>query len=248
MTEMAVLTAPQLVDELTTVLERLAEDLEPLRRQVDGLFATDAGPLPVSELGALRPAVLDLLAAHEALAVGAGFVPAPAALADRPRWLEWWTVGSGAEPSRLVLDAVPGGGASFDYTDQPWFSVPADTGRRHLTGPYVDYFCTDDYTLTLTVPVQHDGAFLGVVGVDLFVGNLERWVLPRLRALGRPAALVNAQGRVVVSTSAREVAGSLVRSPDVAGLWSGRADRRDSAVSWCGDFPLGLIVGESAAP
>ncbi len=34
---------------------------------------------------------------------------------------------------------------------------PERTGTRHLTGPYVDYLCTDDYTVTVTTPVTLDG-------------------------------------------------------------------------------------------
>lgn len=242
MTEATTRTPPELVDELSAVLARMADDLEPLRDEVRRVHARAPGRPSVAELAGLRPAVLDLLAGHDDLVAGAGYVPAPGVLADRSRWLEWWTGGGGGEPARLSLDSAPGGGAAFDYTDQPWFTVPAATGLRHLTGPYVDYFCTDDYTLTLTTPVRRDGEFLGVVGLDVFVGTVERLVLPRMRELGRPAALVNAQGRVVVSTSVREVTGSLVRSPDVAGLWDGRADPQGAAVTWCREFPLGLLV------
>ena len=38
------------------------------------------------------------------------------------------------------------------------------TGERAITGPYVDYLCTDQYTLTFTAPLVVDGRFLGVAG------------------------------------------------------------------------------------
>ncbi len=228
-------SAAALAGEVRDVLERLFADLDPLAAAVEALYT--ARPRPrAADLGELRDAVGTVLAAAPDLVVGAGHVPAGDALADRARWLEWWTVTSGPPPRRLVPDT--GSSAEhLDYTRQPWFTVPERTGTRHVTGPYVDYFCTEDYTLTLTVPVRHEGRFVGVVGSDVFVANVERLVLPRLRGLGPRAALVNDRGRVVVSTSVREATGSIVRTPDVAAGWFDD----DGPVVRCGDFPLGVL-------
>jgi hypothetical protein len=224
--------AAALAQRIRDVVEGLFADLEPLRAAVEDLYV--ALPRPrAADLAQLRDVVGTTLAAAPDLAVGAGHVPAPDALADRTRWLEWWAVTSGP-PRRL--DPAPSD-EHLDYTRQPWFTVPARTGSRHVTGPYVDYFCTDDYTLTLTVPVRRDGRFVGVVGSDVSVANVERLVLPRLRALGPGAALVNDRGRVVVSNSVREATGSIVRSPDVAARWHDD----DGPVARCGEFPLGVL-------
>lgn len=228
--------ARALADEVRDVLERLFTDLEPLRDAVEGLYGARPHPR-AADLGDLGDAVGTVLDAAPELVVGAGHVPAGDALADRTRWLEWWTVTAGPPPRRLVPDTGSSGEQFLDYTRQPWFTVPARTGARHVTGPYVDYFCTEDYTLTLTVPVRHEGRFVGVVGSDVFVANVERLVLPRLRALGSRAALVNDRGRVVVSTSVREATGSIVRSPDVAASWHDDG----GPVARCGDFPLGVL-------
>ncbi|HEY2192273.1 MAG TPA: hypothetical protein VGH76_08220 [Actinomycetospora sp.] len=227
--------AVALAQSVHEVVERLFADLEPLRVAVEDLYV--ALPRPrAADLAQLRDVIGTTLAAAPDLVVGAGHVPAGDALADRTRWLEWWTVTSGPPPRRLLPDAGPSE-EHLDYTRQPWFTVPARTGARHVTGPYVDYFCTDDYTLTLTVPVRREGRFVGVVGSDVSVANVERLVLPRLRALGPRAALVNDRGRVVVSTSVREATGSIVRSPDVAASWHDD----DGPVIRCGDFPLGVL-------
>jgi hypothetical protein len=74
------------------------------------------------------------------------------------------------------------------------------------------------------VPVHRpDGSLAAVVGSDVYVARAERLLLPRLRAAGRPATVVNAAGRVVVSTSSAHVAGSLVRTEPAGWLRHGAA-------------------------
>ena len=119
----------------------------------------------------------------------------------------------------------------------PWYHVPRDTGHRHVTGPYVDYLCTDDYTLTFTVPVTDGGRFVGVAGADVRVLTFEQAVMPSLRSGPKGTAVVNAQGRVVLSNSVRHISGTLVRDPDVAGLWT-TGDRRLHRID---DLPLALV-------
>ena len=46
--------------------------------------------------------------------------------------------------------------------------------HRHLTGPYVDYVCTDDYTITITTPVRVAGRLVGVVGTDAYAAGSSR--------------------------------------------------------------------------
>ena len=58
---------------------------------------------------------------------------------------------------RLAAVSDPANEQFRDYTTLEWWRVPARTGTRHLTGPYVDYVCTDDYTVTITTPVTVDG-------------------------------------------------------------------------------------------
>ena len=66
------------------------------------------------------------------------------------------------------------------------------TGSRHLTGPYVDYVCTDDYTITVTTPVRVDGDMVGVVGTDAYAARIEQELRRFIRRAGAPCAVVNA--------------------------------------------------------
>jgi hypothetical protein len=114
----------------------------------------------------------------------------------------------------------------------------------------VDYVCTGEYALTFTDPIYDDGAFLGVVGADVLVNRYESLALPPLRALPEPAALVNTQGRVIVSSTARLVTGSLVRRPDVASFFASGMETSEQfgiTLQRCGDVPIVLLVGNQLA-
>jgi len=184
-------------------------------------FVDQQGGAPVVEgLDAVVESItVPELAVDGALMIGAGFVAAPGFLADAPWHLAWWlghanTFGVGAaDPSirRLLAEEDPDSESFRDYTTLEWWRVPTSTGSPHITGPYVDYLCTDDYTLTLTVPAYHHDRLIGVVGADLYVVDVERELLPRVRGLAA-ATLVNASGRVVVSTDAHRPTGSLLRT------------------------------------
>ncbi len=84
--------------------------------------------------------------------------------------------------------------------------------------------------------------FAGVVGADVYVREFERTLRPTLRALGSRAALVNAQGRVIVSNSIRQATGSLVREVDVPAWWMTQAPLRGgTTLQRCGDAPIALV-------
>jgi hypothetical protein len=239
----------ELIDQLADTLESVFTPLERLRTRVESLFAESAGAgrrLASADLAALDRMITAHLGGPHGLVAGTGFIAAPSVLSDQALWLQWWKGDASVQPSRLVVDLDPSSDRFWDYTGLPWFSVPRESGRRHITGPYVDFLCSDEYALTFTVPVRHEGRFVGVVGSDVYIRLFEPVMLPRLRALGTPAALVNVQGRVAVTTSIRRPVGSLVRRPDVAALWaSGKATVTGDGLTFarCGDFPMALLKG-----
>ena len=156
-----------------------------------------------------------------ALLVGAGFVAAEDYRPGRPAHFAWWLgplasnplLGTTLAPTRLDLAARVHTEYLRDFRGLEWYQVPESTGRAHVTGPYVDHLCTFDFILTLTLPVLADGRTIGVIGADVSVTRLESAMLPLLLGLASPAALVNAVGRVVVSTEATLSAGDIVPNP-----------------------------------
>lgn len=154
---------------------------------------------------ATQPLAADLIGSGRWPVAGAGFVAAEHAIADAAWHMAWW---QGEAMERLVLPAVAS--ASAAYTRREWFTRPMETGYAHVTGPYVDFLCTDEYTMTMTVPVLAGGRRVGVAGGDVFVESLEPLLLPALRKLHPAAALVNHAGRVIVSAEVQVAAGTLL--------------------------------------
>jgi hypothetical protein len=176
-------------------------------------------PLRRADLATLRPAAAAVLRRHRGLVAGAGVVLAPGVVADAPRWIEWCWAGSGGGISRLEVDLDPGSAEFYDYTTTEWYREPARTGRQWVAGPYVDYICTHQYTFTLAAPLTVAGRFLGVAGADILADRVERMVLPGLARLGPGTVLVSGHGRVIASSSASILPGTvLARQPAAAAL------------------------------
>ena len=211
---------------MTEALGRLTDFVGTTRAAVGSLVDTCEAALARpgepcrADLARVQGLVAGLLGDREEVVHGGGYVAAPGVLADAPWWLEWFAWDAGVV-QRLVAETDPRGAHFFDYTLMPWFAAPRDrpTPDGVVTGPYVDYLCTDDYTLTFTQAVRRpDGSFAGVAGVDVRVSAVEQQFLAELRSTGRLLVLVNDLGRVVVSTSARMLSGDLVEDVDVPAL------------------------------
>jgi hypothetical protein len=194
-----------------------------------------------SHLAPLGDLATGALRSRDPLVVGAGFVAEPGALADEAYWLEWWTADASAV-SRLAVESDPEAPGFRDYTVLPWFAVPRRSGRRHVTGPYVDYLCTDEYTLTFTCPVVVEGRFVGVAGADVFARTVEIRLGALLDEVREPAAIVNAEGRVVAGNEGAPVTGELLR--ELLPLWDGEPGPAGrTRLHRCGDLPFAVAVG-----
>ncbi|KZE92362.1 hypothetical protein AVP42_02515 [Agromyces sp. NDB4Y10] len=255
--------------DAATVARRVADVIDPVFAVIDSWrdaaerrLSSDAEPRAAS----VDPFVHDLVAVElvraETLITGAGFVAAPGYLVDAPWHLAWWLSGRSpfqAEAARGIrrLDAEsdPDAESFRDYTTLEWWRVPERTGSRHLTGPYVDYLCTDDYTVTITTPVRVDDEMVGLVGADVYVARLEQVLLPVLRGAGGTCTIVNASGRIVASSETHRATGALLR---LDGLAEALAPLREAEAAGrvtdaarlpgggtvvpCGDTSLALVV------
>jgi hypothetical protein len=208
--ESARLVAERTAGVLSPVLERLNQ----LR---DAVLATRpaSGPWTEQQLHTTQSTLLGLLE-QDALHVGMGFVAEPAVVDDRERFMYWWQMTAG-RTSRLRLNFDRSSIDVYDYAEMEWFTQPRQGRARVLFGPYVDYSGSELYIVTATTPVVVDGAFCGVVGVDLLFPELERRLLGALRQAPADAVLVNAERRVVSANSPRWVLGSRLRALPEAG-------------------------------
>ncbi|HNJ79264.1 MAG TPA: AzlC family ABC transporter permease, partial [Marmoricola sp.] len=144
-------------------------------------------------------------------------------LTDETFLLAWWQ-GDDKEriPESIALVQ------STDYSRQEWFRTPQRTHASHVTGPYIDYVCTDEFMLTVTVPVERNDQMLGVMGADILAETVERILLDQFQQSG--ATLANHHGRVVLSADPRVFAGEPI-SPD----------QYDVQIP-CADLPLTVLA------
>lgn len=193
------------IDALATWKDSLALELAELRRH---------GPLTTDRLDDLvEPEAQAVFDTIDLPVYGAGFIAALDSLADANSHLAWW---QGPERAQLVLAAQSVNKEHIDYSELEWYRVPLATGQPHVAGPYVDYLCSDEYTITVAAPVHIDGEFVGAVALDLLIDRVERDLTPRLAAFGDDISIVNGVGRVLLSTSPARATGDTLRGDDLA--------------------------------
>lgn len=204
------------------------------RSQIEDRFGSSQA-MTVAEVDELiERLVVPGLSGHS-IEIGGGFVCAPGLLTDREYRLAWWlgrdnTFGlNGAEPRVRMLESIedPTAENFRDYTTLEWWRMPIATGGHYVTGPYVDYMCTDDYTVTITEPVVVGGAVIGVVGADIYVRDLEDTLLAELTHYAPGSTLVNTAGRIVVSADSRHATGTLIQ---ISGLKEALKEMTDGEV------------------
>ncbi|KWR74010.1 hypothetical protein RN04_02045 [Arthrobacter sp. W1] len=197
------------------VAAELGEWFEHYFERLDALHVQIA-QLPAKQLSdAVRDAVRPWLLDDSNGIVGAGYIGEDT---GQMRF-EWWLapmqdnplLAAGSEINRLQLEQREYADYVRDYRNLEWYSAPHASGRRHITGPFVDHLCICDYVLTLTIPVT--GSPEGIVGLDLRVRDIEPELLRFLLGLDGSAALASAQGRVITSSDPRHGLGALL-SPD----------------------------------
>lgn len=192
------------IDALATWKDSLALEIAALRR---------SAPLTTDRLDDLvEPEAQSIFDTVDLPIYGAGFIAALDSLADANSHLAWW---QGPERARLVLAAQSVNKEHIDYSELEWYRVPFETGQPHVAGPYVDYLCSDEYTITVAAPVHIDGEFVGAVALDLLIDRVERDLTPRLAAFGDDISIINGVGRVLLSTSPARATGDTIRGDDL---------------------------------
>ncbi|GAA1517506.1 hypothetical protein BJ978_000558 [Agromyces terreus] len=204
--------------------------------------------------------VLPRLTEADPMLVGAGFIADGEIVRGRDVHFAWWlgpldanpVLGSTTEPTRLDLTTRGYTEYLRDFRALEWYRIPATTRHAHVTGPYVDHLCTCDYILTLTMPVHAADAsdseraaaprMVGVIGADVSVRRLERELLGAFLEVEAPLALVNEEGRVVLSTEPALQVGQLVPVPRAS-----EETGADASTIACPGTPLRVIVGPAAS-
>ena len=232
---------------ITEILTGIFDTLDPLVEHTAALFA--AGAPSRAEVCSLDPLAIAALQREDDLIVGAGYVAAPGAVRDSEYWLQWWSdydTPRKRQPEQLAVEVDPHSESFNDYTRLPWYAVPARTQRRHLTGPYVDYLCTDEYTLTATVPIMVGGEFRGVVGADIYANTLAQVLEPLLTSLAGvdgSAFIVNETGRVLAADHPSLTTGDLINDAAVrAAVGTVCRGGAVAGIEHLADLPFALVT------
>ena len=210
-------SAPDVVARLLTpavaALDALWGQLSVLAQEAAALWS--GGPPAGDALATLRPTIKEVLLDEADLAAGAGVAAGPEDLAHGDRRLEWWWTRptGGAEALRVNLD--PSAPDGYDFTAEAWFTQTVADAVPVVAGPVVDYACTGDYALTVTHPVTAHGRVVAVAAADVPIARLEARAMPLLTEGGRARVVVNAVGRVVLSSAPWLPPGARV-TPDAA--------------------------------
>lgn len=212
---------------LATWLPALEADL---RREMRGNRITGTQLANLVERGA--HAILDTT---ERPLYGAGYC-ASDVIVSEGNPLAWW---QGPERSLLASSTFGPGQAAIDLVRLEWYRVPERTGKRHVAGPFVDYLCSNEITITSALPVIVDGEFWGVVCADVLVHSLEDVMLADLATVDN-VTLVNASGRVVISTDPNFETGDRYTG---LGAEHGVAELGDNVrVATSDRYPFSLII------
>ncbi|PWC03613.1 hypothetical protein [Agromyces badenianii] len=205
-------SAPDLAAKVGEVFAGVFDQLADWRRPIESVVDASPEVRPAELDAVVAELVLPRLTEPDPLLVGAGFIADGEIVRDRDVHFAWWlgaleanpVLGSTTAPTRLDLSTRGYTEYLRDFRALEWYSIPASTRRTHVTGPYVDHLCTCDYILTLTMPVHArpgtGTGTVGVVGADITVRRLERELLAAFLDVPERLALVNAAGRIVLST------------------------------------------------
>ena len=224
-------SAPEVAAAVAGVFTSVFDQLAAWRGPIEQLIASSPEVRPGDLDTAVADLVIPRLVEDDPLLVGAGFIADGEIVRGRDVHFAWWlgpleanpVLGSTTEPTRLDLTTRGYTEYLRDFRALEWYRIPATTRHAHVTGPYVDHLCTCDYILTLTMPVHAGGAgagdaarMVGVVGADVAVRGLEHELLAALLDVPEPLALVNEDGRVVVSTEPTLQVGQLALAWEAA--------------------------------
>lgn len=147
---------------------------------------------------------------------GIGFAADPESGRETVDWFVRDFPRSGQQDERIRrrgLDISASAPGDEGYRGFDWYTLPRSLGQSTVVGPYVDYLCGDEYTLTVSVPSLpsfNDDPFTGVFVADLAVGTIERVLLPALANTSTPLVIAHTDGRILTSTDPTAPVGTLI--------------------------------------
>ena len=196
---------------LRAIFERVSGQLSEMGQEISAVFGRT--PTAVALGAEVARCVLPQLNQLDDIVHGLGFMAEVGVVPDATYWLEWWqraADGTFDRDFRHELD--PSRDDFYEYGSKGYMVQPRETGESAAMGPYVDHGGVDDYLVTVAVPVQHDGSFVGIMAADIRVASLERELSPWLAGTDGIGVVLNADRRVLVSNSISFEVGDVVQT------------------------------------
>jgi DNA-binding FadR family transcriptional regulator len=155
-------------------------------------------------------------AARRAVAIGVPFLYGTGFVADQSffgeSWITWCYTPAGPEsPQRLYINMD-----LYDFATAPW--RPDDTGDEspiHTSHAYVDASGTNENIITFSKRIVVAGRYVGALGADVRVGQLQTAFEPLLRPLPPNTCIVDQNGAVVATNTGRHVGGTIPATDQV---------------------------------
>lgn len=208
-------SAGDLAEEVRLILGRTVRVLEESATELAVFFEQEptAGELYADVARVVMPRLADL---HEVVH-GLGFMAEVDALEEAPYWMEWWQRAPDGAFDRDYTHQLDSSQDDFyDYGSKAYLTQARQTGKPHAVGPYIDHGGVGEAIVTVSVPVEANGTFVGIMAADLRIASLEGALSPWLAQAEHDCFLVNGESRVLLSNSVRFNVGDLV--PNESGL------------------------------
>ena len=100
-------------------------------------------------------------------------------------------------PNRICLNKASQ--SLLDYPTFLWFNKVKAFAKGYLHGPYVDYICNANYTLTYLYPVYLDQQLVGIAATDIRVAQIEQIIRETLASHRTALVISTLDGRILFS-------------------------------------------------
>lgn len=198
-----------LADSAKNVFDKTFVELNTLATHFQTLIIeTSEAQKNLSESGLkkIRPHMVRSLNRLERYAYALGIVLDENVIEGAAFWLNWIERDDDGTVHDDSNIKYPWRGNFYEYQNAECMALPRQSGRPVIVGPYVDF---DKYIMTLSVPINVGGRFIGVSAADIKLSEFERLIAAPLARLDHECVVCNHEGRVVVSNTANHPVGSL---------------------------------------
>lgn len=187
-----------LAQQIAARLDQVVAALESAQERTAARLAENSD----AALDELEAFAHQVLPSGTGMVVGAGFAGTVRSPHGPAPTMVWWARGTGDSITQRPHTVNPNADDFYNYTAQRWFARAREAGTKVVTGPFIDTWGSDDFTVTVSVPTDAGSGLDGVLAADLDIRGLVRDLSVVLAEADLPIAVVNDSQRVVVSNIA----------------------------------------------